>query len=158
MKNSRTMKALIVAAVCLLTPFPALAGDIVATGGWTDTVDSADLQSGAGSDLIASYESAADATSLDLTTAADYRVDIRRNAGTWHADLTLYARRTSAGTGSGSISGGTTYQELTASDAELFTGNSDRTGVEVQYQVDGMSVNVGPDNYEATVIYTITDL
>jgi len=158
MKNSRKMKAWIAAAVCLLTPFPAFAGDIVATGGWTRTVDSSDLQSGAGSDLSASYESASDATALDITAAADYRVDVRRNVGTWDTGLTLYVRRTSIGTGSGSVSGGTTYQQVTTSDVELFTGNSNRNNVEVQYQVDGMSIDISPDNYQTTVSYTITDL
>lgn len=152
------MKAFIVAAVCLLANFPALAGDITATGGWTDTVDSADLQSGAGSDLTASYESAADATGLDITAAADFRVDIRRNVGTWDAGLTLYARRTSAGSGSGAVSGGTTYQELTTTDLEFFTGDQNRTGVEVQYQIGGMSVDISPDTYQTTVSFTITDL
>ena len=158
MKNSRKMRPWIAAILCLLTPLLAFAGDIVATGGWNETIDSSDLVSGPGSDLNASYESAANATSLDLTTAADYRVDVRRTDGTWSGDFTLYAQRTSDGSGAGSISGGTSYQVVSTTDAELFSGNSDRTGVEVQYQVDGVSVSISPDTYSSTVTFTIVDL
>jgi hypothetical protein len=158
MKNSRKMKSLIAALACLLIPLFAFAGDIVATGGWTRTIDSADLSSGPGSDLTPSYESASDATDLQVTAAANYRVDVRQNAGTWDASLTLYVRRTSTGTGSGSISGGTTYQEVTTSNLEFFTGNSNRNGIDAQYRVDGMSVGISPDTYQTTVSYTITDL
>ncbi len=158
MKTSRKMLAWIAAGTCLLIPFPALPGDIVATGGWTRTIDSADLTSGAGSDLTPSYESGADATDLGVTAVGNYRVDVRRADATWHGDFTLSVRRTQDGSGSGSISGGTTYQTVTTSDAEFFTGNGDRTGIKVQYQVDGLSVDVAPDTYSSTVTFTIVDL
>ena len=158
MKNSRKMKACIAAVLYLFIPFFASAGDIVATGGWSLTVDSGDLIAGAGSDLTSTYESAVSATDLAITAAADYRVDIRRTDGTWDGDFTLSAKRTQDGSGSGSIAGGTTYQAITTTDTELFTGNSDRTGVKVQYQVEGMSVDIAPDTYSSTVTFTIVDL
>ena len=155
---SRTIKPFVAAVICLIIPLPALSGDIVATGGWSRNIDSSDLVSGAGSDLTGTYESATNATSLDLTAVADYRVDVRRTDGTWSGDLTLYVRRTSAGAGAGSISGGLTYQAVPTSDTGLFSGNSDRTGIEIQYQVDGVSVNISPDTYSSTVTFTIVDL
>jgi hypothetical protein len=158
MKKSRKMKSWIAAALCLLIPFMAFAGDIVATGGWNRTIDSSDLASGPGSDLDPSCESVASATSLDVTAVADFRVDVRRSVGTWSGDLTVYVRRTSTGTGAGSVSGGDTYQAVTAADAEFFTGDLDRTGIEVQYKVDGFSVDLSPDTYTANVFFTITDL
>jgi hypothetical protein len=161
MKTSRKMKAWIAAAVCLLVPFQAFAGDIVATGGWNRTIDSSDLLSGAGSNLTSTYESAANATSLDITTNTDYRVDVRRTDGTWSGDFTLSVQRTSDGTPghpSSTISGGAAYQAVTTSDAEFFTGHRDRTGVEVQYRLEGMSVDIAPDTYSSTVTFTIVDL
>jgi hypothetical protein len=158
MKNSRKMRTPIAAVLCMLFPFLAYAADIVATGGWNRTIDSSDLTSGAGSDLNPAYESASGATTLDVVAAAGYRVDVRQSTGTWDAAMTLYARRTSAGTGSGSVSGGDTYQEITTVDAEFFSGDSDRTGVDVQYRVDGLSIDVSPDTYMTTVSFTITDL
>ncbi len=152
------MKAWMAALVYLLTPVLAFAADIVATGSWNRTIDASDLASGPGSDLNATCESTSDATDLSVTATADYRVDVRRGAGTWDAGLTLYARRTTAGAGSGSISGGTTYQEVTTSDLEFFTGDLDRTGIEVQYQVGGLSVDTNPDTYQTVVSYTVTDL
>lgn len=158
MKTSRKMKACIATAAYLLIPLLAFGGDIVATGGWSLTVDSADLTAGAGSDLTATYESAASATDLAITATADYRVDIRRTDGNWDGDFTLSAKRTQDGSGSGSISGGTTYLSITTTDEEFFTGNSDRTGVKVQYQLEGLSVTIAPDTYSSTVTYTIVDL
>ena len=158
MKNSRKMKASFAAAVCLLLPLAASAADVTASGGWNRTVDSSDLASGPGSDLNPTYESAANATSIDLLAVGNYRIDVRRSIGSWSGDLTLYVKRTSNGTGSGSISGGGTYQAVSTTNTEFFTGNSNRNGVEVQYQTTGMSVDVSPSNYTTNVIYTITDL
>jgi hypothetical protein len=158
MRVSRKMKPWVAGLLCLLAPFPAYTGDIVATGGWNRTIDSSDLTAGAGSDLTAAYESAANATSLDLTAVGDFRVDVRRTDGNWSGDLTLYVKRTQPGSGSGSISGGTSYQAVSTADMEFFTGNSDRTGIEVQYQVDGVSVSMSPDTYTSTVTFTIIDL
>ena len=158
MKTSRKMRLWVAALVCLFTPFAALAGDILATGGWTPTIDASDLTAGAGSDLAASYESATDATDLDMTVAGNYRVDVRRNTATWDAALTLYVKRTSDGSGAGSISGGTAYLAVTTNNQEFFTGSLNRTNVTVQYQVDGLSIDVDPGMYNTTVSYTITDL
>lgn len=158
MKTSRKMRLWVAALVCLFTPFPALAGDIYATGGWTRTIDASDLTAGAGSDLAASYESASDATDLETSVAGNYRVDVRRNVGSWDGALSLYVKRTSDGTGSGSVSGGTAYQEVTITSQEFFTGSLSRTDVHVQYQVDGLSIDVDPDTYATMVSYTITDL
>jgi hypothetical protein len=158
MKTSRKMKAWMAAAVCLFVSFPVSAGDIVATGGWNETVDSSDLTSGAGSDLASTYQSIASATDLDVTAAADYRVDVRRTDGTWSGDFTLSVRRTAIGGGSGTVSGGTTYQSVTTTDAEFFTGNGNRSGIKLQYQLEGMSVSISPDTYTTTVTYTIVDL
>jgi hypothetical protein len=158
MKSSRKMRAWIGAVVCLLLPLSALAGDIVATGSWSRTIDASDLASGPGSDLNPSYESNASATDIGLTAAADYRVDVRRTDGTWDGDFMLYVRRTQVGAGAGSISGGTAYQSVTTTDAEFFTGTGDRTGIKVQYQLDGMSVTISPDTYSSTVTFTIVDL
>ena len=101
--------------------------DIAATGGWSETVDQLDLVSGAGSQLVDTYESVTDATDIDITNTVDkrddWRVDVRRvDGGGWHADYTLYAKRTSNGVGPGSASGGLSYMEITTTDTELFSG------------------------------------
>ena len=137
--------------------------DISATGGWGETIDQADLVSGAGSDLIDTYESTTGATSIDISNTLDendnWRVDVRRvDAGGWHGDFTLYAKRTSNGNGPGIVSGGLSYMEITTTDSELFSGAGNLNTIDVQYELAGMSIGVLPDNYSTTVIFTVVDI
>jgi hypothetical protein len=147
-----------VAVVCAST---AGAIDITTGGGWTETVDQTDLTSGAGSDLNDAYESLATASSVNVTTTTgdsdNWRVDVRRSDAGWHGDLSVYISRTSDGTGTGSISGGTTYMVVGASDTAFFSGAGDRTGIDVQYKVTGMSVQVDPASYGTTITLTVVD-
>jgi len=141
---------------------PGLAIDITAIGDWSRTVTAADLQAGAGSDLISSYESAADAGDLTISgtggTGDVWRVDVRRTDTTWHGDFTLSIKRTGAGSGGGSIDGGTAYQAVGTANAELFSGAGDRSGIPVQFRLEGMSVQVPPNTYSTTVTLTVVDI
>ncbi|MGB2697987.1 MAG: hypothetical protein WBD28_09055 [Candidatus Zixiibacteriota bacterium] len=154
-------RVLFFAILLLLTLARVEAIDISAVGGWGETIDASDLVSGAGSDLIDTYESTTDATVIDISNCVDkfdaYRVDVRRVDGTWHADFTLYVRRTTVGIGPGSIKGGTAYFEITVTDSEFFTGKGDRINIDVQYQLTGMSVSVSPNTYSTTVVFTVVD-
>jgi hypothetical protein len=138
--------------------------DIAATGGWSETVDQLDLVSGAGSQLVDTYESATTATIIDITNTIDkkdaWRVDVRRvDGGGWLGDFTLYLKRTSDGNGQGSvISGGLSYIEITTTDSEFFSGEGALWNVDTQYQLTGMSISVLPANYSTTVIFTVIDL
>jgi hypothetical protein len=129
--------------------------DITAAGGWSETIDAGNLQSGAGSDLVDTYNSGAGATVVSVTYATSWRVDVRRTDGTWHTDFSLYTQRTSDGTGAGTISGGTAYIEITGVDTEFFSGTQDRSDVGTGYELTGMSVNAAPASYNTTVTLTI---
>ncbi|MGQ9779877.1 MAG: hypothetical protein ACUVRM_08385 [Bacillota bacterium] len=135
---------------------------ISASGGWSETVDEFDLVSGAGSDLTPVYESAANATILSISGSVDntdtWRVDVKRVDSAWHGDFTLYVRRTSEGTGGGTISGGDLYIEVTTVDGEFFYGAGDRSDINVQYKLSGMSVRIPPDIYSSTIVYTVVDI
>ena len=130
-------------------------------GVWSETVDESDLAGGAGSDLISTYESASNQVSIDITgTTGDsdaWRIDVKKTDTSWHSDLHLSLRRTSDGSGSGSITGGTSYQEATDTFTEFFSGSGDRTGINVQLKITGVSVNVPTDTYSTTVYYTVVD-
>lgn len=135
---------------------------IDATGGWSRTITADDLQARAGSDLVSTYESAADAGALTIsgTTGNDdaWRVDVRRTDTNWHGNFTLSVKRTGDGTGGGSISGGTAYQIIGTSDAEFFSGAGDRGGIPLQFRLQGMSIQVPPaDTYSTTITYTVVD-
>ena len=135
--------------------------DITLAGGnWVvPTIDAADLQSGAGSDLVDTYENTAGVINIsDITTPGNYRVDVSKADTTWHANFQLSVKRTGDGSGAGSISNGTTYQQITDTDASFFTGDLDRTTIPLQLQLAGVSVSISPDTYITTVNYTIVEI
>lgn len=131
---------------------------ITVTGSWSENINASDLQAGAGSDLISTYESATDAVSIDVTeTSGNWAVDVKKIDTHWHSNLHLHIKRTSDGTGSGSISGGGAYQEVTDTDQSFFNGSGDRSNVNIQLKLTGVSVQVTPDTYTTTVYYTVYD-
>lgn len=140
---------------------PARAIDITVSGDWSRTITASDLQAGAGSDLASTYESASNQASITISGTGGntdaWRVDVRRTDGTWHANFTLSVQRTGDGSGAGSISGGTAYQAITTTDASFFSGAGDRSGITVQFKLQGMSVQVAPATYSTTITYTVVD-
>lgn len=135
---------------------------IVETGSWSTTVDAQDLLSGAGSDLADTQTSTSNQVTLDISgTTGDtdnWSVNIRRTDTTWDSDFTVYVRRTGGGTGGGTISGGTTFQAVTTTDAQLFTGAGDRSGIQLEFKVTGFSVSAIPvDSYATSLTYSIVD-
>jgi len=133
---------------------------ISATGNWSPSIGEADLQSGAGSDLISTYESNSDQVSITIGGASgkSWRVDVKRTNVVWNDDLTLSIQRTGAGSGSGSILGGTTYQLIETSDSEFFSGTEDRSGIPAQLKLGGVSLQVPPNTYSTTVTYTLVEI
>ncbi len=129
---------------------------------WSLTVGSADIIGGAGGDFAAEYESAADEKQLQISNPGPlsgyYRVDVRKSDSSWDSRITLYIRRTSDGTGTGTISGGTVYQEVTDQDTEFFSGYQDRSDIDVQFKVSGGYAGLGlhADSYVTSVVYTVT--
>lgn len=135
--------------------------DIVIAGDWLLTVDASDLLAGAGSDLIDTYESIADVASISISGTAgasdNWRVDVKKVDTGWYGSFHLYVQRTSGGTG-GSVSGGTVYQEITDADQSFFNGSDDVSGIGIQFQLSGVSVQIAPDTYTTTVYYTVVDI
>lgn len=151
---------LVLFAVTVLCPKGALSQSIKVTGSWNEAIDSTDLQGGAGTDLISTYESISNVCDIDITGGAkkDWRVDVNKTDTLWHANLHLYVRRTSDGTGGGTIAGGATYQEITDINQTFFTGYDNLRDITIQYQLTGVSVQILPNAYTTTVNYTITQI
>ena len=151
------MKKVIFIIVIFLLPLAyAEAGtlDITASGGWNFTITAADLTAGAGSN-IGDKESASNATLITISgTGFSWKVNVRRSDSSWHGNLTLYARRTSDGTGSGIVFGGTSYMPVGTTDTQFFSGSGSRSNIAVQYRLSS-SVSVPPGSYNTTVTYTI---
>jgi hypothetical protein len=139
--------------------------EVSVSGNWSLTIDATDLQSGAGSDLIDTYESNTNQVYVSVTKSGGFfsnwywRVDITKTDGNWPSDFHLDVRRSSDGFGfGGSISGLTSYQEIVNSFPPYFTGNRNRYFIGMQYRLRGVSVQIPPDTYTTTVVYTVTEL
>jgi hypothetical protein len=140
----------------LLLSVYAQAREIQAEGGWTKTIDASNLVSGAGSNLTGTYESGTAATIVQIEDTGSWRVNVKHSAGTnWDSNFILYAQRTSDGSGSGTISGGFPYVEITAADAAFFSGTLNRETIHIQYKLSGMSVSVVPGTHSTTVTLTL---
>lgn len=162
MRHARRWSCVFLTFLILFVPETLTAAiSITASGSWSETVDALDLQTGAGSDLVSSYESPSTAVTIDITGTTgngdNWRVDVSKTDATWDGSLLLDVKRTTSGTGTGSISGGTSYQEVSGTDQSFFSGSGDRTDLKIQLQLRGMSVQVSPDTYSTTVFYTVVD-
>ncbi len=127
---------------------------------WSLTIDSSDLQSGAGSDLVSSYENIDGDLSIDILGFTEQcmnaRVDVSKSDTNWHANFQLLVKRTSNGDNpQGWVSGGTTYQEITDTDQEFFTLSGNRSNITIQLRLNNVSVQIPPDTYTTTINYTV---
>ncbi len=151
MKSSFT-KALTFLACTSLAP----GADLVSSGDWAKSINATDLVAGAGSDLPAQFESVSGVTTLTISNAPGaWTLRTRVGGSGGHGSVTVYIKRTSGGSGSGSISGGTAYQALTGSDAELFSGTEARSNIALQYKITGLSSRVSPASYLSSIFFTV---
>lgn len=139
------------------------------SGSWSVTIDETDLVAGAGSDLNSTYTSETNQITVNVDKIVygnfwdwfvyyNWRVDVRRSDINWDSNFRLYVRRTGSGFGFGSISGGTSFQEVTLVDQTFFSGSRRRYYIYLQLQLENVSINISPDTYNTTVIYTVTEL
>lgn len=144
------------------TTLPAIT--LKTSGKWTLRLRKAELtEKKGGCDFNPMQESGVDQVTLNIkkTTGgtASWRIDIRRVDNGWDSDLRIFAQRTSDGTGTGSIAGGSSYIEVTTIDRPFFTGSGDRLTVGIQYKVEGVSVfNLNVASYITAIWYTVTEL
>jgi len=157
-KIPQYLSLIILAAICCTGPI-CWAISITVTGSWSETINASDLQAGAGSDLVSTYESAADTVSIDISaTSGNWGLDVKKIDTNWHSNLHLHVKRTSDGTYEpANISDGTTYQEVTGINTSFFSGSGDGIDVNVQLKLTGVSIQVPLDTYTTTVYYTVSD-
>lgn len=150
----------VILIVFIFKAYKILAISITVTGSWSLTIDETDLQAGAGSDLVAQYPSASNQVIVDITqTNRPWTVTIRGTVTNWHSDMRVWVRRTGDGNGHplGSIQGGTSWQQVTLTDQYFFEGTRRRINVPIQLGVNGVSLQIPPDTYSSTIIYTVTE-
>lgn len=133
-----------------------LAADITVTGGWLETLNATTLTAGAGSDLVGQIESASGISVLTIINApGNWTLRARKSGSGGHPDVTIHVRRSSSGSGSGGISGGTSFMALTGSDVEIFSGTDDRENISLQFKLSGLSKDIPPATYFSSIIFTV---
>jgi hypothetical protein len=139
-----------------LTGGLAQAANIQIVGGWATTINASLLVAGAGSNLQSSVTSIAGESVVSLSGAPkDWVVLARLMPGAWHPQVTLQVRRSSAGSGSGFVTGGESFISLTSTNTIIFSGEGHRDGVAIQYRLTGMSCQVAPGTYSAPILFTV---
>jgi predicted metalloprotease len=146
----------------LLAAGPALAViNITVTGSWTQSIDKNNLTGGPGTDLTSTFTSAQNVNLITISGAKNkndnWQINIRRIDTAWNGTLQMFAKRTSSGTGQGSISGGQAYIQVTQNATTFFTGAGNLSGISVQLQLTGASLAVSPNQYSTTIQYTVID-
>ena len=132
------------------------AADLTALGNWTETLTASNLVSGAGSDLQNQLVSVAGVTTITISESAGaWTLRARRSSSQWNDNFALFVKRTSSGSGSGSISGAEGYVEITGSDAEIFSGSESRSSISLQYKLTGLATNVSAATYLSSIIFTV---
>lgn len=151
----------LLAALATFAPTGAYAIDLQVVGAWSTAIDAGDLVGGAGTDLAPTHDSAPLQTAVDIATTTSptdaWRVDVRRSDTSWDPAVRVWVRRSSDGTGAGSVSGGTSWVEVTSGGTTLFDGQGDRAGVGLQVRLTGLSVGVAVDTHATTLVYTVVD-
>jgi hypothetical protein len=138
---------------------------IKVSGKWTEQVGESELTAGAGSDLSPTYTSATGQFTLrisgfgtDIAVQDAWRIDVRKVDSSWDAALNIFVKRTSNGTGTGLVIGGTSFQEVTNIDQTFFTGSNNRTSLDVQSRITGVSLQISPAAYTSAIVFTVVDI
>jgi hypothetical protein len=144
--------------ICINADNAYAASSITLRGTWSRAINKYDLMGGAGTDLAASYSSSNDQATADITlVTGTWSIDVRKITSNWNDELHLFIRRTSDGTGDGSVSGGSNFQEITDTDMSFFSGNLERFNIGLQFMLNGVSIRIPPANYTATIYLTVTE-
>ena len=146
------MKSL-AALVTALLAASTVTAEISGSGDWYAVFNASDLASGAGSDLRSETVSASGVTILTVTTIGMWRVSARRSAQNWPAGAVLWVRRSSNGSGTGTIEGGDAYVPVGESEIDLFSGSDARSGIAIQFKLTGVSTKLTPGTYASLLTF-----
>ena len=155
----RNWQFLLILMICFGTAYPIFAlVEITVSGSWQETIDSGDLILGPEWMLPSTYTSSANAALVNISAKLrdNWIVSVSKIDSVWDPRMSLYIRRTGSGSGTGLISGGTSFQQLTPSGQTFFSGSNKRTGIPIQFQLTGMTLAIPPANRMTTILYTVT--
>jgi len=151
-------RRIMVLILSLCAGFPALSQSIAVAGQWALTINSTNLQAGAGSDLIDTYESATDQVLADVKPGPfgkTWVVQVHKTDHLWNSNLYLDIRRQTYP----KIQGGLSYIELTDSDQDFFWSENRKRSLDIpiQFRLRGVSISIPVNTYSTTIYYTLID-
>ncbi len=136
---------------------------ILIIGSWSLSISSADLITGAGSDINNSFVSISNQVMIDITDINtfenNWRIDVHKTDVIWDTNIQLFIARTGEGNGNekSTISGGLSYQNITDIEQLFFAGRGQRIGVPIQLKFEGITIRLPIGSYSTTIVYTITE-
>lgn len=145
------------AMLAVLTAGAVEAADIGVAGGWSNSIGSQDLIAGAGTDFRSPILSDPGLGTIEIanTGGQTWSVRVRRDGSALPAGVALAVRRTTNGSGGGSINGGTDYLVVGDQEQTFFTGAGDLGGIGLQLRLAGVSISQGPGFHESSLVYRI---
>lgn len=158
-RGSRCVTAGMAGAVLALASFAAGAADVqVSVEPWARSIGVAQLQAGAGSDIVSPVFADESLTLLSIsgTNGAGWivQVSLAGNPLTWPAGATLELRRV-GGLNEAGIVDGLDYETVTLDSQSFFSGTGDYDGVEILVRLSGFDVETPPDDYTIGVQFHI---
>lgn len=150
------MRPLAFIPVLLFIALGAEAADIAFVGNWSETIGASDLVGGAGTDIYSQITSSTSKATLDITDTGGvaWIIGVSRSSSNLPAGVAVAVRRTTSGSGGGSISGGS-FIAVGATEQILCSGTGDRSGVGLQLRLTGLSVEQDTGSFGATLTYRI---
>lgn len=135
-------------------------------GNWSYTVPANDVTE-AGSDFTGTYTSLESQVNIKVkykgyeVQGYSWRVSVKKLDSFWDNTASIYVRRTSDGVPikagrPTTITGGTVFQQITDVDQYFFEGYRGSKFIDIQYQLQGVSVVMPAQSYSTTIIYTLT--
>jgi len=151
------MKILSGILAVILALAPVVSGaDLILSGAWTERLTALRLAPVAGSKLQGHIESFSGATVLSISNApGHWTLRAHLSGAESQNGVAIYIKRTSNGGGSGAISGGESYVQLTTAETELFRGEGSRRNISLQFKLAGFSAHVLPATYLSSITYTV---
>ncbi|CRI63721.1 conserved exported hypothetical protein [Thiocapsa sp. KS1] len=125
------------------------------SGGWAPTLGAADLAGGAGTGFRSTIESPPAQVNLTISgfvESTPWTIRVQGSSAALPPGVTVAVRPTAEGN-CGSLSLGQGYLEVTSFPQDLFSGVGSCSGINLQLQLLGVSIQHAPGNYGAEITY-----
>ena len=116
----------------------------------------------AGQNYSPEIESTSNAVLMSITgfkNKDNWSVTVNKSDANWDTGVAVYVKRTTAGTGLGTVSGGTTYLQVLNTPQTFVTGTGKHVSdINLQYKLNGISVELEATTFYTDIVYTLYEL